>query len=176
MPEREDLISIGRVVRTQGIRGQVKVILYSGPCYDPPPHKEVWLRKVDGAAFRIRVEVAKAHKKALILKLEGIDSIDAAEGMVESEVMIRRSSLAALGEGEYYWFQLIGLKVQDENGRSYGFIREIIETGSNDVYVARRGDEEFLIPAIEQVVRKIDLEKKVIVIELLPGLFNDHAI
>ncbi len=176
MPAREDLISIGRVVRTQGIRGQVKVILYSGPCYDPPSHMEVWLRKVDGAAYKIQVEEAKAHKKALVLKLEGIDSIDAAEGMVESEVMVRRSSLAALGDGEYYWFQLIGLKVRDETGRSYGSIREIIETGSNDVYVARQGDEEFLIPATEQVVRKIDLEERVMVIEPLPGLFDDHAI
>ena len=152
------------------------MILYSGPCFDPPSHKEVWLRKVHGAASRIRVEGAKAHKKALVLKLEGIDSIDAAEGVVDSELMVRRSSLAALGEGEYYWFQLIGLKVQDEKGRSYGFIREIIETGSNDVYVARQGDEEFLIPATEQVVRKIDLEERVMVIEPLPGLFDDHAI
>jgi len=176
LPEREDLISIGRVVRTQGIRGQIKVILYSGPCHDRPELKEVWLGQVEGTASRMRISEAKAHKKALVIKLEGIDSIDEAHELVSSEVMVPRSSLAALPEGEYYWFQLIGLKVLDEKGRSYGSIREIIETGSNDVYVARQGEEEFLIPATEDVIRNIDLEEGIIVIEPLPGLFDDHEI
>ena len=172
----EDLISIGRVVKTHGIRGQVKVLLYSGSCDGLLSLLEIYFRDAAGVTTRMRIDAVTAQNRALLMKLEGLDSIDDARGWVKSEVMVPRSSLASPSEGEYYWFQLIGLKVLDEEENGYGTVREIMETGSNDVYVARRGEREFLIPATREVVRSIDLEAGVIVIRPLPGLFDDHAV
>jgi 16S rRNA processing protein RimM len=67
---------------------------------------------------------------------------------------------------EFYWYQLIGLEVVNSEGERLGILEEIIETGSNDVYVVRRGEEEILIPAIEDVVREVDLQRRLMTVDL----------
>jgi 16S rRNA processing protein RimM len=67
---------------------------------------------------------------------------------------------------EFYWYQLIGLEVVDTEGQKLGTLEEIIETGSNDVYVVRRGREEILVPAIEEVVREVDLQRRLMTVDL----------
>lgn len=104
------------------------------------------------------------------VKLEGIDDREAAAALRDEYVQVAEGSLAALPEGEYYRFQLIGLAVRSEDGRDLGAITEVIATGGTDVYVARGPLGEVLIPATEQVIKEIDLGARTMTIEVIPGL------
>jgi 16S rRNA processing protein RimM len=98
-----------------------------------------------------------------------------AEGLRGSEVSVSKQELPALPEGEYYWFELMGMEVQSEDGRALGKIFNIVTTGSNDVYEVRGPLGEILIPAIEGVVIGVDAEKKRMTIRIPEGLLPDEA-
>jgi 16S rRNA processing protein RimM len=90
--------------------------------------------------------------------------------LVGCPVLIEKNRSKALPDGEFYWFQIVGLKVFTESGELLGEVKEILPTGSNDVYVVRDGQKEHLIPATESVIREINLKRKMIVIHPLEGL------
>jgi 16S rRNA processing protein RimM len=106
------------------------------------------------------------------LKLSGLDSIEQAELLKGAEIFIRKDSLAKKEEDEFFWYELLGLEVYLVTGEYLGVIREILPTGSNDVYVVRDKGREFLIPAIHQVVKEINLPQKRIVILPIEGLLD----
>lgn len=131
--------------------------------YTDPPENILgygpWLLKRGNEWRRAEVEDGKRHGKGLIAKLRGCDDRDAAAAWVGAEIAIRRSQLEALEPGEYYWTDLIGLRVLGTDGTEYGVVAQLLETGANDVLVVK-GDRERLIPfVLEQVVTRIDLEK-----------------
>jgi 16S rRNA processing protein RimM len=109
-------------------------------------------------------------KDFFILQLGGVDDRDAAERLRGSSVWISSEKTVKLADGEYYWSEIIGLQVLTEEERILGRIESVFPTGSNDVYVCRGGDREILLPAIEEVVRKIDTDRGVMVVRLLKGL------
>ena len=104
--------------------------------------------------------------------LGGIDDRDAAAGICGSSVWMPVERMQKLPEGEYYWNEIVGLQVVTEEGRDLGRIEAIFPTGSNDVYVCREGKREILLPAIEEVVRRIDRDRGVMVVRLLKGLIG----
>ena len=108
--------------------------------------------------------------KTLLVKLSGIDTRHAADELRGALLETPEDEAALLPEGAYYQHQIIGLAVRTTGGRDLGTLAEIIETGSNDVYVARGPDGETLIPAIPDIVQDVDLEAGVITVETLPGL------
>jgi 16S rRNA processing protein RimM len=112
-----------------------------------------------------------AHKRVLV-RLHGCQDVTTAETLRESEVLIPRAWFPLLPEGEYYWFEIEGLTVYAHDGRSLGTIREIIYTGSNDVYVVRDGTQETLVPALRNVVRTIDLARGEIRLHPVAGLLD----
>ena len=107
---------------------------------------------------------------AAILWLEGIVSRAQASALTGKYLAALPDSDATLEEGEYFHYQLIGLRVQTEDGEYLGEIREILETGSNDVYIVRGSEGELLIPAMASVVLNVDLPAGVMVVSLLDGL------
>jgi 16S rRNA processing protein RimM len=109
-------------------------------------------------------------KKGITLEVEGIESREAAESLIGSIVFLPAEGERKLPEGEYYWKDLIGAAVFSEEGEWLGIIEGIFPTGSNDVYVCTGGSREILIPAIDEVVRKVDVEKRTLVVHLLEGL------
>lgn len=109
-----------------------------------------------------------------VLTLDGVAGRVEALGMVGARVEIPLSEVRALPEGSYYRFELIGLEVRDEEGRSLGWVHDVIETGANDVFVVRpdgatRFADELLVPALKQVVLRVDPDEGVMVVRLLPG-------
>ena len=96
--------------------------------------------------------------------------------MVGRSLEIYSEDFQPLPEGEYYWFQIEGLQVFDEEGRYYGTVNEIIVTGSNDVYVVQDGDKELLLPMIDSVVKSIDLEENKLIFHIIEGLLEDHPV
>lgn len=166
-----DLIVIGRIVKPHGMDGTLKVF----PLTDFPQHfeslKHLYIVKED--SFRTLLRGVKFSKGFVLLKIEDCLDRTSAEGLVGAMVAIEPDELWPLNEDEYYQFQIIGLQVVTDDGICLGEIVDIIITGSNDVYVVRSGPKEYLIPAIKDVIKKVDLEKGVVTIHLMEGLIDD---
>lgn len=169
----DDLIGIGRIVGTFSYDGTIKVY----PMTDfPERFKKMETVKLErgGAVEEFAVESARPHKELYLLKLQGIDSLEKAQVYKHAQVVINQDELMPLPEGEYYHFQLEGLKVIDEERGILGELTEVLGTGANDVYVVNSPQfGEVLIPAIKDVVLGIDLAAGEIKVRLLPGLIED---
>jgi 16S rRNA processing protein RimM len=167
-----EFFEIGKIVKSHGLKGRVKVISYLGTEGDALQSiDEVFLRRQgeqDAAQFKLRD--IKIGRNCFFLDLEGVDNIDAAQPLVGSKVMVPADKMKGLSEGEYYWRDIIGLEVVTEDGHRLGRIDGIFPTGSNDVYVCTGGEREVLLPAICDVIREIDAEKGLMVVRLLEGL------
>jgi 16S rRNA processing protein RimM len=153
-------VAVGWVAAPWGVRGDLKV----QPLTDFPE------RFQRGAALwvqgrRIEVQRSRWSRGFVYLGLSGIDSRNAAEELRGALLEVPESDLTPLPEGQYYRFQVIGLEVRTPEGRSLGRVAEILSTGSNDVYVVRGGPRELLIPAIEDVVKEVDVEGGRLVVE-----------
>jgi len=172
MSSPSDLLAIGKITGTHGIRGMVKVHLYSGDDHTLRAVDGLVLRHGDGRQQTISVVGLQGHGRKTLLSLKGYGSIDDALPLVGGELVVRRDQLPEPAEDEYYWADLIGLKVVTDDGADLGTLREIIETGSNDVYVIQGMEKELLIPALADVVRDIDLEAGTMTVTLLDGLLE----
>ena len=120
---------------------------------------------------RLNIQNVKFFKNLAILKFEGIDNINDIEMYKGRELWIPREEAQELGEDEYYVADLIGMEVLLENGEKFGVLRDVMETGANDVYIVDRVDgEEILLPAIHDCVLDVDVEKNTMTVHLMKGL------
>lgn len=166
----EQLLQVGVISSTHGIRGEVKVF----PTTDDPDRfrklKQVILdtgREQKG----LEIEGVKFFKQFVILKFKGIDNINDIEMYKGRDLWIPREEAQELGEDEYYVADLIGMDVLLENGEKFGVLRDVMETGANDVYIVDRVDgEEVLLPAIHDCVLDVDVEKNTMTVHLMKGL------
>ena len=153
-------MAVGRIGAPWGIRGDVKV----RPLTDFPerfqPGAALWVR-----GRRYEVRRSRWSRDLVYLGLSDIESRNAARELLDALLEVPESDLTPLPEGQYYRFQIIGLEVCTPEGTSLGRVAEVLSTGSNDVYVVRGGQRELLIPAIEDVVRDVDLVGGRLVVE-----------
>jgi 16S rRNA processing protein RimM len=165
-----ELLEIGRIVRCHGLAGRMKVLSYleSQDTLENLPEVFVGRRSQDAVPFS--VDAVQPGKEFFILKLSGIEDRDGAAKLVRSSVWMPSEKMGKLPEGEYYWSEIIGLRVVTEEGQFLGRIESVFPTGSNDVYVCRAAEKEILLPAIGEVVRKIDTDHGIMVVRLLKGL------
>jgi len=166
------LLVIGQVLGPWGTDGQVKIQILT----DFPQRFKV-LREVSVQGKRMAVERARLYRGIVVLKLAEVEDRQSADALRGQLVEIDEKEAYPLPEGHYYWHQVIGLEVWTTQGVLVGTIKEILRTGSNDVYVVRQGSPDFigsskeiLIPAIEEVVRSVDLQSGKMVIELIEGI------
>ncbi len=164
--ESEEWIAIARVGKPQGLTGGVRVHPYSPDSQTLMSIQEVEIDMPNGKRKRFHIDHANSRKGYTFLQLEGISSRDEASKWTNHVLFARRSDFPQILPGEFYCSDLIGLSVEDESGRALGEVKEIISTGANDVYVVK-GREEILLPAISNVVLRIDLEKSRIVVRPL---------
>jgi 16S rRNA processing protein RimM len=165
-------VLLGKIAATQGIRGQLRVKVYSGNLDTLSSIDFLKLKGPDGVMKTFQISSAALHGKKFIISFEGYDNINQVLPLVGHEIYVNRDQLPALTEGEYYWCDLVGVRVETDDGRSLGELAEIIETGSNDVYVVRGGGREYLIPALEEVVLKIDLAAGIMKVSPPEGLLD----
>ena len=166
-----DWIPVGRVTRTHGLKGELK--FFPADQDDLVVQNDQQIR-LGETTFKIKS--VRGAKSPFIIKFEGVDSIEAAQSLAGQEVLVAREDFESLPEGEYYRFEIEGLKVFDDTGKYYGVIEDIIETGSNDVYVVRENDKEWLVPMIDSVVQSIDLEQGKLIFHCVEGLFEDTPV
>ncbi len=162
-------VAIGKILEPWGDRGELKVEILT----DFPERFASLERVYIGQTARpLRVEGARLFKGHAILKLEGCESRAEASALRGQLLQIPLEELMPLAEGEYYEFEIIGLEVWTEEGDLLGRVKEIIYTGANDVYVVEGPRGEVLIPALDDVVLKIDLEAGKMVVRLPEGLLE----
>jgi 16S rRNA processing protein RimM len=155
------------------VRGALLVDPYSEVFASLQAGAEVLMGKRHASAV---IQDCHAHGRHFLLYLEGCPDRDAAERWREGEVFVRIEQAAPLPEGTYYRWQILDLSVQTEDGEPLGKVAEILETGANDVYVVRNTKgSELLLPAIVDVVRRIDLAAGVMVVRLMAGLVPTAA-
>jgi 16S rRNA processing protein RimM len=169
-----NLFPIGRVVKPHGVRGKVKVEYFGDDLHRISFYREIFIKDEKDQPEAYEVLEAIPQPPRLILRLKGIEKIEEAEPLIGKEVLIERKSLLTLGEGEYYWVDLLGMKVETEEGKRIGKIREIFPTRANDVYVVEGKRGEILLPATEEVIRNIDLKRGVMKVSRIEGLWEDE--
>lgn len=158
---------IGKIAGPHGLKGEARLVSYAESMDSFLPGTRLFLTHRDGRQGEYTIESARPHKKGVLLKLRGIDSIDEINLWRNAEVLCEKACLRRLDAGAYYWFQIIGLNVLTTvDHRSLGKVANIIKTGSNDVYVVRNESNEVLIPALDSVIVEIDLEKKLMLVDL----------
>jgi 16S rRNA processing protein RimM len=167
----DSLLWVGRVVKTQGIRGQMRIS--SGDAGTFSKGKNIYVEDDQGGKRAFTVESSRVHKETIVLSLEGVTRIEEAEKLVGCSVYVGKDDLAPLPSDEFYWYQLRGLAVKTEEGAFLGNVEEIFPTGSNDVLVVKNGGKEILIPATDEAVVRVDLREKVMIIRLLEGLLPE---
>jgi len=162
------LLLIGRVLRPHGVRGSLLLEPLSEILETLPGGSTVYLGPERRPA---RLLGLLRHGRMFRLQIAGCEDRDAAEAFRGMEVQVEVEETPPLPAGRYYHWQVIGLRVATEAGETLGEIRQILETGANDVYLVTTPDgSEILLPAITSVVRGVDLEGGVMTVRMLPGL------
>lgn len=160
-------ITIGKIVGTHGHHGTVKV----HPLTDFPDRfaemKSLTL-ELNGKQKEYTVVETRYHRKHILVKLGEIADMSAAENLRGALIKVGREELTPLPEGNYYIFEIVGLKVFTPEGEYIGVVEDVIQTGANDVYVVASGDKKrpVLVPALKEVVREIDVKNGRMVILL----------
>ncbi len=154
-----DLLLLGRVVKPHGLEGTLSIRSYADSEASFLQAGRVVLVTEAGERRAYPVVAARPHKRAILLDLEGLGSIDEAEAVRDAHICIERDRLERSGEDEYYWHELIGLDVYLNTGPRIGTLSQILATGGSDVYVVRSGSREVLIPAAREVIEEIDLDR-----------------
>ena len=171
-----DWVAVGKVTRPHGLKGEMKFRPF---ITDEDILKDIGLVKLgreEKPGQELQVENLRGHYSKRIVKFKGLNSIESVQELAGDSVYIKREDFQALPEGEYYWFEIEGLNVYDEEGGYYGQVVEIIKTGSNDVYVVQDGKKEILLPMIDSVVKVIHLEQGKLVFKNIEGLIEDTPV
>ena len=168
----EDLLQVGIITSTHGVRGEVKVY----PTTDDPRRfrrlKEVVL-DTGKEKMNLEIEGVKFFKQFVILKFKGLDNINDIEKYRQKSLYVTRKNAVRLQRDEYFIADLIGLKVQDEDGKELGTVKDVIETGANDVYEVEMADgKSLLLPAIKQCILNVDVENDTMQVHVLEGLLD----
>ena len=169
-PDGERLVAIGELVGVHGVRGEARLRPFNPDSSVLGSVDEVFLARGDEPPRLCRVEQVRPHGRVWLLWVEGIRSIDAANALRGTTVAVRESELPALGPGEFYWYELVGLEVVDTEGRSIGSVSEILSTPGSDVLVAIRDGKESMIPMVDGLIVQVDLEHHRIIVEPIAGL------
>jgi len=167
----EALLLIGRVIGPHGVRGLLKIESYARSEDSLLTAGRIYLRQSPGEISEYEIISAIPHRGVSLIRLEGLSSRDQAEPYCGAEILIRKEAVSR-DKDEYFWHELIGLRVYLDTGRYLGTLKEILPTAGNDIYVVREGKEEFLIPAIHDVVKTIDLENGKMIISEVEGLLD----
>ncbi len=165
-----EYIEIGQIVNTNGLKGVVKVNPFTDDISKFEELKYVYIQ-LKSELKKVKIEQVRYNKNQVLLKLEGIDSIEEAEKYRNFYLKTEKESQEDLGEDTYYIVDLIGIDVYSDKNEYLGKIEDVFPTGSNDVYVVKDNlGKQILIPAIADVVKKVDLKNKKMIINLIPGL------
>jgi len=170
----EELVAIGKVVKSQGTRGEVRVL----PLTDFPHRfddlKEAYLTGGNKECLKVCLEKVRHQRGMIIIKFRGVETRGESQALVGKMLQLERKDLIPLKESSYYIFQIVGLKVVTEEGNLIGEVEEVLKFPGQDIYLVKGEEYETWIPAVKEIVRQIDLEGRKMVIRPIPGLLELH--
>ncbi|MGO2084059.1 ribosome maturation factor RimM [Vagococcus sp.] len=172
-----DYLNVGKIVNTQGIKGEVRVI--SNTDFADERYQvgnELLLFQEGQPEKKLKIRSYRKHKNFDILSFENHPTINDIEKYRDGVLKIAKDDLSELETNAFYYHEIVGLTVYDENETCYGTIREILSPGANDVWVIQpkeKGKKDILIPYIDSVVLSVDLENERVIVEIPEGLIDD---
>lgn len=167
----EQYLNIGQIINTHGLKGEVKVYPLTDDVKRFKQLNKIFIEK-NNAMTEHKIELTKVMNELAILKIDGIDDLTTAETLKGCYLKINPEDAVKLPEGSYFISDIIGLEVKTVEGESLGLIKELFQTGANDVYVVAYKGKELLIPAIKDVVKGIDIQNKTMTVKLLEGMIE----
>lgn len=158
-----NFIVIGQIGRPCGLKGWVWLQTENKNQFD---YKIIWIQQQNSAEWLLKsiLQVKQVGSK-ITLHFSDCDDRNAATALQGARVAIPREVLAPLSVGEYYWCDIQGLNVENRDGKDLGYVKTLIETGSNDVLVLEKNNQEYLVPFIKQVILAIDFKKKLLIVD-----------
>jgi 16S rRNA processing protein RimM len=170
----EDLVAIAKTVRTRGLRGELVADLLTDFPERFEETKTVLAIKPDGSREELKIENHWFQKDRVILKFAGFDSIEAAERLINCEICVPESESVALEAGEFFDWELIDCAVETVEGETLGRVREVMRTGGTEILVvdSAGGEKDFLIPFAEKICVEVDVENKLIRVDVPEGLLD----
>lgn len=177
MPEsaKQSLVLYGKITKRHGLSGEVKMFAFGGRPETLSGVKKVYIEIPDQTEPRkFSLSRIRTQKNTAILKLKGVDTPEAADGLRNLNVLVERENLQPPGEDEYYWSDLIGLQVCTSRGEIVGEVGDLIDSGGHDILVIKNSERrrEFLIPFVKRFVTAVDLDSSVITVEPVEGLLE----
>lgn len=164
------LLTIGKIVKAQGIKGEIKVAAITDCAFDFKCLKEVFI----GENQRYKVEFLRVLDIFVFIKLEGVDDRNAAEALVGKYLLASRQDMPPLEEGRYYITDLLGAEVADEKGNNLGMLCDILQHGAADVYVMNARGKTVMFPALKKLLKSVDVQNKVITVDA--EVFSEVAV
>lgn len=169
----EERFQVGVITAPHGIRGEVKVYPTTDDARRFKKLKEILLDTGRGE-LTLEIESVKFFKNLVILKFKGMDNINDVEQYRQCSLYVTRANAVPLKRDEYFIADLIGLRVENEQGEEIGILKDVMKTGANDVYVTELSDgKELLLPAIRQCILAVDIEAGYIRVHILEGLLEE---
>lgn len=166
----EQLMEIGQIVNTYGIKGFLKVVPYTDDVTRFEDLKSIYI-ETKNSLKTVIIEEVKYSKNLVLLKIKGIDDINAAESFKNCYIKIDRKDAVKLPEDSYFIIDLIGICVYTDNNEELGNIVDVYSTGANDIYVVKNElGKQVLLPAIGDVIKDVDIENKKMIVHLIDGL------
>lgn len=168
----EDMLRIGVVTTTHGIRGEVKVYPTTDDVKRFKKTDEVILITKQGN-LTLHVESAKFFKNIVIVKFKEFNNINEVEQFRKCDLMVTRENALPLKEGQFYFCDVIGAKVVEEDGSPIGIVKDVIETGANNVFsIEMENGKEVLFPVIPDCIKKVDTEAGIVTAHIMKGLLD----
>ncbi|MBI3301998.1 MAG: 16S rRNA processing protein RimM [Deltaproteobacteria bacterium] len=165
---------MGRLVNTHGVRGELRLLPYAFPCPTLQKSLAVSLQGKTGPAHWYTLESVRPHAPFVLVRLQGVNSLEQAQALHGAVVSVEEDRLPPLREGEFYYYQAIGLHVFTTAGEPIGTIAQVFFSGGHDIWVVRQGKKEYLLPVTEEVVRTIDIPGGRAIIEPIEGLLEQY--
>ena len=163
-------LEIGQIVNTFGIKGMVKVKPFTDNIERFSNLEKIYIKNKSGQT-EYKIQEVKYHKNMVLIKFEGIENPEQADLLRNSYLIVDRETEEPLEAGRYYIVDMIGLDVFTDDNEYLGKLEDIYNTGSNDIYVVKNElGKQVLLPAIEDVIKNIDMDNKKVIVHLRPGL------
>jgi len=168
----DECLRVGTYVNTHGVRGEIKIYPHTDDINRFSDLKSLYM-KTKKEIFECKVSSVKYFKNMVIMKIKGIDNINDIERYKGSDLYVTREQAVPLEEGEYFLCDIIDAKVITDEDEEIGTVKDVLQTGANDVYIVKTPDnEEVLIPVIPSCVLDIDTENKLVKVHMLDGLME----
>lgn len=167
---KDEMFRVGVIASTHGVKGEVKVF----PTTDDPRRYDI-LKKVyldtKKELLELNISGVKYFKKFVIVKFKEFNNINDIEKYKSMDLLIERKDAIPLEEGEFYISDLLGLSVITDDDKELGILKDVLQTGANDVYVVEdKNRNEILLPVIKECILNVDLDKKIVMVHLMEGL------